>query len=551
MLKKSLSKVLLFSVSLVSYLYASVDNTNGVISWKVLVKKYENPKKEILHKILTSDLNKEAFNYVNTMRQKVGMILLNYNDFLAKAAQNHAQYLIDNNFAPSHYESSGYPGYTGITPSDRAVYAGYLSRKVSENLSAGDTDPKDSVDNLFSAIYHRLGFLDFSINEIGIGNYENDDYVYKSIFVYDMGNSLLNSLCLENVSVDSGTYIYNICKDKDKKIPLIDYQNAIDKIEKQNAKIVFWPPKDYNDTPPVFYEESPDPLPDYSVSGYPISIQFNPYFYNSENITLESFNLYNDNGELIDTIYMDKNSDPNNEFPNLAYAIFPKKRLDWGKEYYVKAVFNINNKEETFNWEFKTKTLPYAFYKITTDEASLNIKPNKAYALYLVPLNNNDTIMSFKALYQTNDKIEINFIDQNTLYIKVNGNTGDKIILDLSDNRKLTLVLADKDNAIYFDENQSAEKNTSVQTYQSEEQNNTNKTDIYVKNHIQKGWNLFGAIDDIDCNNFDVNFTVLWIYKNGIWKAYSKNNQIKELIKEKNILEVDKIYKGEGFWIFK
>jgi len=353
---------MLKKIFLVSFLvgaslsYAStintINNVDGVISWKLFLK--EQNVKRRLYKVLSIDSEQNAYNYLNILRQKCGMTTLKYNDILAKSAKNHAKYLVDNNLAPGHYEDPGFLGFTGEWPLDRAIYAGYLSRKVSENLSAGDEDSNGSIDGLFSAIYHRFGFLDFSIDEVGVGAYENDNYYYKAIFVYNMGNSLLNSLCSQDFTIN-GAYYYNVCSDMNKNIPKENYDNAITSIEKQNPEVVFWPPKDYNDTPPVFYEESPDPLPDYSVSGYPISIQFNPYYYNPEDIEFLSFELQDSDGNLIDTIYMDKNSDPNDHFPDMAYAIFPKQRLDWNKKYYVKARFYINNDEKVFNWSFKTE----------------------------------------------------------------------------------------------------------------------------------------------------------------------------------------------------
>jgi len=446
MVKKYISTIVLLSSLNLYATPNSINETDGVISWKVFVKQNKNIK--ILNKVLTQNSDKNAFDYLNTMRQKVGMIPLKYNTVLAKAAKNHSKYLIDNNIAPGHYESDNYPEFTGITPSDRVIQAGYFSRDVSENLSAGDENYKGSVDDLFSAIYHRFGFLDFKINEIGIGDDENDNYAYQAIFVYDMGNSLKNSLCNKDFNISSGSYYTNICANENKQIPAQIYENTESVIEQQNPKIIFWPPKDYNKTSPVFYDESPDPLPDYSVSGYPISIQFNPYYYNSKNIQPEGFNLYDENGKLIDTIYMDKSNDPNDEFSDMEYAIFPKQRLDWDKNYYVKASFDINGSEQTFKWHFKTKALPYPYYKVVSNDDTLNIQPNKDYAVYLVPLNANDTINSLKSEYEGNDKIQIDFIDENTLHIRANGKIGDKIILNLSGNRKITLVLSNKDNAV-------------------------------------------------------------------------------------------------------
>lgn len=117
------------------------------------------------------DLNyekSEALHLLNEIRESMGMNTLVHNDYLALAAQAHASYLVRNDVT-SHNEIPGLLGFTGRTPADRALKAGYLSTQVSENLSTKNRDSQSSIDGLFSAIYHRFGFLDVGIDEIGVG----------------------------------------------------------------------------------------------------------------------------------------------------------------------------------------------------------------------------------------------------------------------------------------------------------------------------------------------------------------------------------------------
>ena len=374
------------------------------------------------------------------------MISLKNNYYLSIAAKNHSKFIVKNNFSPSHYEVKSYPYFTGVSPSDRAIYAGYLSRDVIENFSAGDENYIQSINSLFSAIYHRFGFLDFSIDEIGMGKSEDGRYLYKKVFVYDMGNSLMNSLCKRDFEI-RGYYYTNVCKDKEKKIPLNEFKEANNKILSKNPKYVIWPYDEATNIPPVFYDEIPDPLPNYSVSGYPISIQFNPYYYNPKNIKLIKFELRNEEGNLVDTLYIDRYTDINNKFPKMAYALFPKERLEWNSRYWVKAVFKIDNNIKEIFWSFKTKKLKYPYYEVKKN--ILKLKPSITYALYFKPRNRNDILDGYSFIYPEDVKIKSGYIDKNTLYIKLEGEVGKRVYLKFKDGRKYTLIISNSDKAIY------------------------------------------------------------------------------------------------------
>jgi len=394
----------------------------------------------LLFKLLIAE-NSEILNYLNYLRNKAGMISLEYNPLLAKAAYNHSKFIAQNYLSPTHYESQNYPYFTGVTPSDRAIYVGYLSQFVLENFSVGSKSWQDSIDSLFGAIYHRFGFLDFSINEIGFGYDKNERYKYKTVYVYDMGNSLLNNLCSKYIDFESGYYYTNVCADNSKKIPKDDYLKTQTQIQKQNPKVVVYPPNNSNNIPPAFFSEIPDPLPDYDVSGYPISIEFNPFYFNENDINLLSFEIRDKNGNILDTVYIDSRNDINHKFPKMAYAIFPKKRLEWNSRYFVRAKFYINGEEKTFKWSFKTRSLPYKILRVTSYNQTFYVKPNKEYALYFVPLNKHDIFQNYSLQRYSNMKVVSKFIDFNTLYVKINGNAGDKAVIT-TNNRKVILKVS-------------------------------------------------------------------------------------------------------------
>ena len=125
----------------------------------------------------------------------------------------------------------------------------------------------------------------------------------------------------------------------------------------------------------------------------------------------------------------------------MAYAIFPKKRLEWNSRYFVKAKFYINGEEKTFKWSFKTRSLPYKILRVTSYNQTFYVKPNKEYALYFVPLNKHDIFQNYSLQRYSNMKVVSKFIDFNTLYFKINGNAGDKAVIT-TNNRKVILKVS-------------------------------------------------------------------------------------------------------------
>ena len=203
-----------------------------------------------------------------------------------------------------HYEDEAtYPeGFTGVTPTNRGEYTGYKS-SVSENITGGDNSVEESIEGLFAAIYHRFGFLSFDTDEVGIGIDSSVSYVYGSAYGYDMGNGQINILCEGTSYTGSGGYYYGVCADYSFQIETSLYLTAQDANRLANPAIVRWPYPGQQDSIPVFYEESPDPLPTCGVSGYPVSVQFNPA--KTGPVAMTSFKLYNKNyNEITGTIIL-------------------------------------------------------------------------------------------------------------------------------------------------------------------------------------------------------------------------------------------------------
>jgi len=368
----------------------------------------------------------DGLDYLNSLREKVGLNALVENSYLEKSALNHSIYMKYNNIF-SHYESQNYRSFTGVTQSDRAIYTGYLSKNVLENISYGDLSYKSSIDNLFSAIYHRFGFLNETINEIGIAK----DGKY---FTYDMGNGYLNSLCSNPPSFSYGSYYSDSCAN-DAKIGVKVYNKTINKVSLNNPKIVVWPPKNYQNSDVVFYEEMPDPLPNMEVSGYPISVKFNQYKMKNPPQMLE-FSLFNGNAKIESKI-LTYQTDPNHKFNKYEFALFPINRLNYNENY--RAVFRYieNNEEKEIKWNFHTKKLNYPLIKYSR---IINLSNNKSYAFYVEPRNGKNILLT-NCSYNVKKLKVVNF-DKNVNLITLQGRVGEYAKCSLSNGKIVKFVIS-------------------------------------------------------------------------------------------------------------
>lgn len=379
--------------------------------------------------------NTNALSILNKIRLSVNLNQLKLNNTLMFSSQKHSNYL-NSNKATGHTEQTNGINFYETTAQRRTSKAGYLSSVVSENVSVGQDNIQESIDGLMSAIYHRFGFLAFNIDELGYGK-KNESYTYN------MGNSHLNALCnTSSPFTSSGKYYYEVCKNAGLKIQASTYDGKKNIIINSNPSYVLYPNKNGTNIQPVFYEETPDPLPNYSVSGYPISIQFNPNKVQTSSLVVNSFTLKDSNNKLLDSIIlMDKNNDYNNKFTAGQFALFPKNRLEYDSKYTANINYSQAGTNKQISWSFRTKKLNQTLHRITASQ-SIQIQSNQEYALYIVPKNANDILGGIKYEYSAGMSIlKSDFIDQNTYAIKVSGTKGQKIVITLTDSIVVTLII--------------------------------------------------------------------------------------------------------------
>jgi hypothetical protein len=343
------------------------------------------------------------------------MIPLQENKLLNRAAISHANYLLLHQQV-GHIEQYGRKGYTGKTPADRVVYHGYASKDVTENIAVNVKNATSAVDDLFAAIYHRFVFLSFDKDQIGVGNAEaNSRRHIQNAYVYKLGSSKLNALCQKDfIPVGGVMYLQHACKNSDRLLPQILHEKKQNEIRSSNAKIVFYPYSGQHEVMPAFYNEVPDPLPDYDVSGYPVSVQFNERFYST--VRLISFRLFDEeNTEIPMSRILTHANDPHQRLKKMQFALMPIRRLEYGTTY--RAVFEAEVDGEPYqkSWKFTTRSFKEKLYRIEKEETILRAEVGSTVILYFVPRSGRDLLRRYRA----SKGLKVTLIDQNTLKVTI------------------------------------------------------------------------------------------------------------------------------------
>ena len=356
-----------------------------------------------------------------------------HNENLKKSATSHANYLLTHDVI-GHYQEKGTVGFSGVLPRDRVIRAGYKTGMSIENVSSHTIGYEKSVDGLFSAIYHRFGFLDFQVDEIGIGMAQDVQDSAKTAYVYNMGIYEINDLCQKSSYAGEGEYTYHICADENFKIKKSLFDAAYHACYKRNKKVVIYPYDEQSNVPPAFYDELPDPLPEHRVSGFPISIQFNPYYFKI--VKLKRFELFLGDKKVDNTKVYDHISDINSLFKRNEFALFPLERLEWDSRYRVEVEYKVFDESFTKIWHFKTKKLSTKPIMIDKKKMQVKISNRKETILYFKPLHQNDILENI----QYSAKLDITFIDNNTIMMRTNARVGELFNLNVS-GRKITLLV--------------------------------------------------------------------------------------------------------------
>jgi len=411
-----------------------INSSDGVVSWRYYSQDgISLPHIRTLRSTPTERLN--GLNYLNTLRTGAELIPYSPNTLLDAAAQNHIDYLIhENDF--SHYEpNSGSAYFTGYRPGDRITAANYSWTSYGENLSAGDSDIYEAIDGLFTAIYHRFGFLGFLNNEIGIGSDYDVNYNWKSAYDFDMAN-----------------------------------QGNWSTTRSLNPQYVLWPHNNYKNAQTSFGNtESPDPVPDCNgTNGNPISIEFNP----SKNsaITMNTFKLFKSDGsEIMNTTKLDyaqcsdphnpDTTDPNCHLENNTtcpdpsdfsksechskFVLFPMQSLNLDSRYQAEFKYTENSTPKTITWSFNTRRYENKRY-VATSGNTYDVISGETYLFHLKFANCNTGINSLEP--SANASIE--HLAPDLFRITATGNTTITFKYNGTPTFTLNLNIAPTDNAI-------------------------------------------------------------------------------------------------------
>lgn len=340
-----------------------------------------------------SGVSEGTLAYLNRLRVAVGLHPLKQNRALESSALSHARYLAANNLY-THTQNAADDAFLAETPLLRAVASGYDAQRLLENIYAGDVSGKEAVDILFSDIYHRFAFLDTDVDEIGVAEVASERYRYGRVHTFEMGRA--------GDVIETGG----------------------------DAGVVVWPYPGAKAIMPVFYEEAPDPLPDCSVSGYPVSVTFNPR--RSEDFTFESLALFDENGFPVeDARLLDAAHDPNHHFEKNMFALMPLRRLGWGKHYRAELVYRDREGKETVkSWEFDTQKLQGDLHEVQEGEERFTVRSGQTSFFYLEPHNCNDRFERYRYRYTPTLKISEKMVDHNTIMLRAEGRGEIEVIPD-------------------------------------------------------------------------------------------------------------------------
>lgn len=279
-----------------------------------------------------------AFNALNDFRASVGLGRLNYSPELSVAAKNHQTYNSNptNNKSPTfsyHFEQSTGVGFTGISPTDRARFAGYATNNYVTEDGAGGATGKTAVLRLIDTIYHRSSIAGQDYRDVGI-DYLYDPYILRDGTILPYGALL----------IDIGS----------KTTP------------QRNASDFYWayPLGDQANVNLSMCGEAPFPFPEVDQSkgcdliGYPVSFIAEK----SQTLVVTKFTIkIAGTTSNLDAWLLTQNTDPNKYLPANEAYLTAKGAMKPNTTYEVSFVGAINGKAVSKDWKFTT-ALQQIFY---------------------------------------------------------------------------------------------------------------------------------------------------------------------------------------------
>ncbi len=353
-MNKNITFLTLISIVLQTALMAE---TEPLISWRTHTQETSSVTQTRALLRTTATERQNGLAYINALRTGAGLVPYSANSMLDAAAQNHMDYLLDQNTFSHNETNLSSSFYTGYNAGDRMTAAGYSWSSYGENLSSGDADIYGSIDGLFSAIYHRFGFLDLLNNELGIGSATSA--YYGNMYNYNSANT------------------------------------AWWETRPQNPAYVLWPHNNFDNAQTSFNNyEAPDPVPECpagGITGNPISIEFNPD--KNSAITMNSFKLFDSNDvEVTNTKILTNATDPNGYITTNQFVLFPMNALSLDSNYRTEFRYSEANTTKTITWQFATKRYDEKRYEVV-DGGVYDLISGQSYILHLKP-NDCNTVLS-------------------------------------------------------------------------------------------------------------------------------------------------------------
>jgi len=238
----------------------------------------------------------KATDEVAIVRGKAQLPAMNCVDTAMQAARNHSNYIGMNGWTLTHTETQGHPGYTGVNFWDRLTYAGYTGSASFEVVhSVADAHEAITGQNgWINTLYHRIPFVAYGTKDFGFG-------------------------------ADSGTGGQTSTTD-------FGSGNSAPK-----TAMTTWPANGDTAVWTTFHNayESPNPLPNQQVAGYPITIS------GGSAITLATHDVTANNA-AVQHIVMNSTNDTAGLIPTSQVYLIPNNPLSKNTKYTVHVTGTVN-----------------------------------------------------------------------------------------------------------------------------------------------------------------------------------------------------------------
>ncbi|OFA08119.1 hypothetical protein JAB9_03060 [Janthinobacterium sp. HH107] len=265
--------------------------------------------------VLSNNIATDGFNWFNYRRSQIGLSPLVRNSLIDSAALGHSSYLNLNNTV-AHEQVQGKPGFTGVTLGDRLAKAGYVVTSLQGEVIAGASNTSGFylAEELVTAIYHRFVIFEPLFKEGGAGAaVSSAGYAY---FTTDLAG---------NRSYGPGLAAGQIVT-----YPYSGQQKVAVSFSSNN--------------------ESPDPVPNQDVVGYPISVHAN---YGTP-VSVTAFSV-RQRGAAADLAVRLLTSGNDVHTPVSAASIIPLAALNANTSYDVSFIGKVNGADVTQSWSFTTR----------------------------------------------------------------------------------------------------------------------------------------------------------------------------------------------------